>query len=197
MRSKARPQPTCALLISNTISRMPKDQTLPTRAAPTNWDAIIALGSNVGDMVANIDNAIEALLGEGDVHLVARSKNYRTPPWGVTDQDWFVNACVSVATDLSARELLARCQKVEKEVGRVRTKRWGPRVIDLDILVCRDEAINTADLVVPHPRITERAFVLVPLADVEPLHLISGKRVRDWLDSIDRTGVTLLTGSQK
>lgn len=162
-----------------------------------NFDAIIALGSNVGDKTGHIEAAIDALCSGRDVLLIERSRNYRTPPWGVTEQDWFVNAAISVATELPARELLARCKKIEAKLGRVKTKHWGPRVIDLDILFYRDEAIDTPDLVVPHPRITERAFVLAPLADVAPALEIRGKCVRDWLDAIDAKGVTPIAQNKK
>lgn len=153
------------------------------------FDAIIALGSNIGDKVANIDRAIGELTRDADIRLVSRSRNYRTPPWGITDQDWFVNACVAVATHLKPRALLERCLEAERRLGRVRGEKWGPRVIDLDVLWVRDEVMDDDDLVLPHPRIQERAFVLAPLADIAPDLVVSGKPVRDWLAEIDRTGV--------
>ena len=99
-----------------------------------SFDATLALGSNLGDRVRNIEEAIARLTADGTVELVARSRLYRTAPWGVTDQDWFVNACIAIKTGLSPRELLHHCQAVENGMGRVRTKRWGPRNIDVDIL---------------------------------------------------------------
>jgi 2-amino-4-hydroxy-6-hydroxymethyldihydropteridine diphosphokinase len=156
---------------------------------PVHFDAILGLGSNIGDKAANIAAAIAALDADPDIRVVARSRLFRTPPWGVTDQDSFANACVGVATSLAPRELLRRCQRIENDMGRVRERRWGPRVIDVDILVHGERTIDTPDLVVPHPRIAERAFVLAPLADIAPALSIAGKTVSQWLAGADRTGV--------
>lgn len=145
------------------------------------FDAIVALGSNIGDKVRHLDDAIAALCADGAVRLVARSRNYRTAPWGMTEQDWFVNAAVSVATEVPVRELLERCQAVERLLGRERTVRWGPRVIDLDILVYRDVVLAEPDLVLPHPHMTDRAFVLCPLADVAPDLVVKGHGIGHWL----------------
>ena len=145
------------------------------------WDAIIALGSNIGDKAGHISAAIAALTAPGDVRLIEASANYRTAPWGVVDQDWFVNAAISVATDLDVNALLARCQAVEVEIGRRRTIRWGPRVIDLDILFYRDLVLNEPDLVLPHPQIKARSFVLRPLQDVAPTLRIEGQPLSHWL----------------
>ncbi len=150
---------------------------------------MLGLGSNIGDKAANIDRAIALLTADGLVRLAARSRDWRTPPWGVTDQDWFVNACISVATSLAPRGLLVRCQGVETAMGRVRTRHWGPRIIDIDILTYRNMAISEPDFVVPHPRIAERAFVLGPLTDIAPDLLIGGQRVADRFRAIDQTGV--------
>lgn len=145
------------------------------------WDAVLGLGSNLGDKAANVEQAMAMLCDSGDVRVVSRSRLYRTAPWGVLDQDWFVNACIGVETGLPPRELLARCQEVETRMGRVRRRHWGERVIDVDILLYRDLVIAEPDLVVPHPRITERGFVLVPLADVAPDARVGACTVREWL----------------
>ncbi len=134
--------------------------------------------------------AIGLLTAGGDIEIVSRSRLYRTPPWGKLDQDWFANACLSVRTTLPAQDLLARCQDVEQRMGRVRGEKWGPRVIDVDILVYRGVASSDPRLTLPHPRITERAFVLVPLADVAPELEIAGRSVADWLARADRSGIT-------
>lgn len=176
------------------VSKKPKQT---PKASDPAFDAIIALGSNIGDKVAKLERAMELLGADGDVRILKRSKLYKTPPWGVTDQDWFLNACVGVETTLDPHELLARCQDVETRMGRVRKERWGPRVIDVDILVHRAGAIDTKDLTLPHPRITERAFVLVPLAEIAPSLKVSGKTVKSWLAAIDATGVEPLSQSQK
>ena len=160
------------------------------------WDAILGLGSNVGQKASNIEAAIEALCRDGDIRLVKRSRNYRTEPWGVLDQDWFVNAAVAVATQLPPAGLLRRCLHVEEVLGRVRTQRWGPRKIDIDILIYRDMVIETPELSLPHPRLQERSFVLVPLAELVPDLEIRGRAIKDWLAEIDHAGVVSVDGEQ-
>lgn len=159
---------------------------------PPGCDALIGLGSNLGDKSGNIAQAIAQLTASEDIRLVAHSRLYRTPPWGKTDQDWFVNACIGVATVLSPHELLGRCQAVESELGRVRGERWGPRVIDVDILAYRDVMLDEPDLVLPHPRIAERAFVLAPLAEIAPGLMILGRTVAERLAGVDRAGVEVI-----
>jgi 2-amino-4-hydroxy-6-hydroxymethyldihydropteridine diphosphokinase len=156
--------------------------------ADPGFDCIIALGSNLGDKAGNIDTAIR-LLTETSVRLIARSRNFATEPWGKTDQDWFVNACISVATELSPRALLERCQEIERRMGRVHTEKWGPRIIDLDLLIYRDRAVREPDLVLPHPYIKDRAFVLAPLMDIAPDARLGGRSVRALYEAIDRAGV--------
>jgi 2-amino-4-hydroxy-6-hydroxymethyldihydropteridine diphosphokinase len=156
------------------------------------FDATIGLGSNIGDKAANIAQAVALLTSEGDIRLVQSSRLYRTAPWGVVDQDWFINACISVATSLSPLELLRRCLGVEQEMKRVRDRRWGPRVIDVDVLTYSDLRLDGAELTLPHPRITERAFVLVPLAEIAPNLAIGGHTVTYWLDKIDASDVVPL-----
>jgi 2-amino-4-hydroxy-6-hydroxymethyldihydropteridine diphosphokinase len=153
------------------------------------FDCIVALGSNLGDKAANLDVAIGLLTATGDIRLIARSRNYATEPWGKTDQDWFVNACISVATQLSARALLERCQEIERRMGRVATEKWGPRIVDLDLLMYRDSIVNEPDLVLPHPHIKDRAFVLAPLMDVAPDAMLGGRSVRQLYKAIDLGGV--------
>ncbi len=157
--------------------------------ADHRFDAVISLGSNMGDKAGNIARAIELLTADGAIILTARSSDYRTPPWGNTEQDWFVNACVTVRTDLSVGDVLRRCQAVEQELKRVREVHWGPRVIDLDVIWYRDESVDEPDLIVPHPRALERAFVLVPLAEIAPDLVIAGKTVSVHLSNIERSGV--------
>jgi 2-amino-4-hydroxy-6-hydroxymethyldihydropteridine diphosphokinase len=163
----------------------------------SGYDAVIGLGSNVGDKPANITRAIELLTGRGDIRLVATSRLYRTAPWGVLEQDWFVNACASVATDLAPRELLARCLAVEAEMKRVREQRWGPRIIDVDVLVYRDVRLDEPDLVLPHPRIAERAFVLVPLMEIAPEIVVAGHSLAHWLSRLDASDVVPLDRREK
>ncbi|HEY8246316.1 MAG TPA: 2-amino-4-hydroxy-6-hydroxymethyldihydropteridine diphosphokinase [Hyphomicrobium sp.] len=161
----------------------------PSTSAAPAFDCIVALGSNLGDKAANIDQAIRLLTEQGDVRLLKRSSDYATEPWGKTDQDWFVNAAIAVATQLGPRQLLARCKEIERRMGRAVTEKWGPRIIDLDLLVYGDRAVNDPDLVLPHPHIGARAFVLAPLRDVAPDLVIDGKSVRDMYDAIDVSSV--------
>lgn len=146
-----------------------------------SFDAAIGLGSNIGGKAGNIDRAIAMLTADGAIRLTKASPKYRSAPWGVLDQDWFVNACISVATGLTAHELLLRCQRVENEMGRVRQQKWGPRLIDVDVLTYGDQIIRLPDLVVPHPLIAERAFVLLPLRDVAPGTRINGRTLDDLI----------------
>jgi 2-amino-4-hydroxy-6-hydroxymethyldihydropteridine diphosphokinase len=128
--------------------------------------ARIGLGSNVGDAAAHVERALEALGSLGNV--TARSSLYRSRPWGVREQADFINAAALLETQLAPEELLAALQRLESEAGRVTTYRWGPRVIDLDILAYDDLVVALPYLVVPHERLFERAFALVPLAEIDP-----------------------------
>jgi 2-amino-4-hydroxy-6-hydroxymethyldihydropteridine diphosphokinase len=157
-----------------------------------DFDAILGLGSNLGDKRANIARAIEHLTADGSLRLVARSHDYHSAPWGKTDQDWFVNACISVATSLTAHEVLERCFEAERELRRVRQERWGPRTLDCDLLVYRDVHSDAPELTLPHPRITERAFVLVPMLEVAPDQVINGRRISSWLNALDANDVVVM-----
>ena len=128
--------------------------------------AAIGIGSNVGDSVAVVRRAFARLAELGTVR--ATSPLYRSAPWGVTDQPAFVNAAVLLETELRPRALLDALKGIEHDEGRVETYRWGPRVLDLDILTYGDERVEESDLVIPHARLRERAFALVPLAAIDP-----------------------------
>ena len=125
------------------------------------------------------------------MRLTARSSDYRTPPWGVIDQPPFINAVIAVTTTASPHALLARAQDCERSLGRDRAneQRWGPRSIDLDLLAYDDLAVNDDALALPHPHLFERAFVLVPLAEIASDRVIAGVRVRDALARVDATGI--------
>jgi len=151
-------------------------------------EALIGLGGNLGDVPATLERALSGLAA-GGARVVARSSNWKTPPWGVTDQPAFVNACVLVETELAPRPLLDLCLAVEAALGRRRAQRWGPRVIDLDVLDYDGRAVAEPGLTLPHPHLTERAFVLVPLAEIVPDRLVAGATVREHLSRIDATGV--------
>ena len=130
--------------------------------------AYIALGTNIGKRDQHLHQAISFLKEEQNIKLVMTSSVYETDPVGYTDQDPFFNMVIKVETTLLPLELLAICQKIEQKLGRRREIRWGPRTIDLDILLYNQENIETENLIVPHPRMTERAFVLIPLLEISP-----------------------------
>jgi len=157
-------------------------------------EAFIALGGNVGDVRATFEKAIVGLSTGDTVRLVARSSDYRTPPWGVTDQAPFVNAVIAVATQLAPRDLLAHTQHCERALGRdrARERRWGPRTIDIDILAYDDLVLADRDLILPHPHLFERAFVLVPLAEIAGDRQIAGVKVSDALKRVDAGGIERL-----
>ncbi|TYL90015.1 2-amino-4-hydroxy-6-hydroxymethyldihydropteridine diphosphokinase [Bradyrhizobium rifense] len=156
---------------------------------------LIALGGNVGDVRATFRKAIAHVCGMAQAAVIARSSDYTTPPWGDEDQDPFINACVEIETDLDPHALLFVMQKVEQKFGRTRDKdrRWGPRTLDLDMIAYGDVSLQVSDLILPHPRLFERAFVLVPLAEIAPDRVISGIRVRDGLASVSTQGIERLS----
>jgi len=164
----------------------------PTRCAPTR--CALGLGSNLGDPIANLDEAVRRLEATAGITLVARSSNYRTPPWGPVPQDDFVNICVVIDTTLRPQDLLKRCLEIENDLGRVREVRWGPRVIDVDVLIYGMETISAPDLEVPHPRMGDRAFVLIPLAEIWPdAPLADGRTAAAALETCpDQDGVVRL-----
>jgi 2-amino-4-hydroxy-6-hydroxymethyldihydropteridine diphosphokinase len=157
-------------------------------------EALVAFGGNLGDVRDTLDRAVAAFCDGKEVRLLARSADYRTPPWGVEDQPPFVNLAIAVDTGLTPHALLARAQAVEHALGRERAseRRWGPRPIDIDLIAYDDVALETPDLTLPHPRLFERAFVLVPLAEIAPERVIGGSRVRDVLAGVDRVGIEKL-----
>jgi dihydropteroate synthase len=158
-----------------------KNAAAPPLAAQLDDDGkarvVVALGGNVGDKVANLRRALRAIAGEPGIELTAVSRFYRTPPWGKTDQDWFLNACALGRTNLKPEALLERVKALEVELGREPTERWGPRVIDIDLVAYGDIALKTERLTLPHPELFNRAFVLVPLAEIAPDLMIAGVRI--------------------
>lgn len=137
--------------------------------------AYLGLGSNLGDRLANIKKSLALLLNTPDIDLIACSPIYETAPVGGPEQDYFLNACISINTGLSPTVLLEKMLAIEKSLKRIRRERWGPRTVDLDLLLYESITMNTPLLELPHPRLAERDFVLVPLADIAPLLHIPGK----------------------
>jgi 2-amino-4-hydroxy-6-hydroxymethyldihydropteridine diphosphokinase len=157
-------------------------------------EALIALGGNLGDVRTAIERAIAMLCDGSSVRLTARSSDYATPPWGVLEQPRFVNACIAVDTSLAPHALLARMHAIERRLGRdhANEPHWGPRPIDLDLLAYDDTVLVEPDLILPHPHLFERAFVLVPLAEIASDRVIAGVRVRDALAKVDGSGIEKL-----
>ena len=156
--------------------------------------AYLALGGNVGNSRAILDRAVALLCDGKDVRLTARSADYSTPPWGFKYQPPFINLCIAVDTTLSPRELLARAQEVELKLGRDRAheKRWGPRTADIDIVAYDDLTLDEPGLILPHPRLFERAFVLLPLVEIAGDRVIAGQNLREALAKVDATGIERL-----
>ena len=140
---------------------------------PPPWRAFVGLGSNLGDRRVYLRAAVEGLRSAGDV--VGVSPLYESEPVGGPDQGPYLNLVVELSTASSPRELLGRCRDLEAAAGRVRTVRWGPRTLDADVLLVDGWRVDEADLVVPHPRLWERRFVLQPLADLAPELVTSGQ----------------------
>jgi len=153
----------------------------------------LGLGSNLGDRPANLA-AAEAALGPA-VQLLRTSSTYETEPWGYSDQPAFLNQVVQAETGLAPLDLLAYLKQIETSLGRQPSFHYGPRLIDLDILLYGDQVIDLPGLSIPHPHLAERAFVLVPLAELAPTlrHPLSGKTITELLKEIDPSGVRLTT----
>jgi 2-amino-4-hydroxy-6-hydroxymethyldihydropteridine diphosphokinase len=157
-------------------------------------EALIALGGNVGDVRDTLREALAKLDRSPGIKLIRRSPSYLTPAWGVKEQPPFINCCAVIETTLSPHDLLKRVQEVERAFGRDRAneRRWGPRKLDIDIIAYDDVTMNDADLTLPHPGVFERAFVLVPLADIAADRLIAGVSVKDALAKVDATEIERL-----
>ncbi|KGP71820.1 2-amino-4-hydroxy-6-hydroxymethyldihydropteridine diphosphokinase [Pontibacillus yanchengensis] len=149
-------------------------------------EAYIALGSNIHPRYKFISEAINQLASHSQIEVIQSSAIYETVPVGYTEQGDFLNAVIKIQTNLASVDLLSYCQSIEQELGRERSVEWGPRTIDLDILLFNQENIETEQLIVPHPRLHERAFVLVPLYDIDSHLYIPGykKTVQQLLSEL-------------
>lgn len=155
------------------------------RAVSKGRRAYLGLGGNLGDRAALLEAAIVSLAATPGLTVVARSAFYETPPWGETNQPAFLNAAVAVDTRLSPHELLDACLAVERALGRIRDRRWGPRLIDIDVLHIAGVQLADDRLTLPHPHLTARAFVLVPLAEIAPGLAIDGEPIAAALARLD------------
>jgi len=151
--------------------------------------AFIGLGGNLGDPAATMAEALQQLESSERTRVEAVSSLYRTPPWGKTDQPDFLNAVAKVETTHSPQGLLEICLHIERNLKRVRAERWGPRSIDMDVLWYDGERIELPGLTIPHPRMLDRAFVLVPLAEIAPALDLSGISARERASSMEQAGI--------
>ena len=153
--------------------------------------AYLGLGGNVGDVAASMQAALDRLGAHPGCGVTAVSRVFRTPPWGPVEQDWYLNACVAIETDLDAPALLDFVLQIERSLGRVRLTRWGPRTLDIDILLYGDEPVSLDNLTIPHPRMAERAFVMVPLADIASEVVLDGRTIRDHAEAFRENDIEL------
>jgi 2-amino-4-hydroxy-6-hydroxymethyldihydropteridine diphosphokinase len=157
--------------------------------------AFLGLGGNLGDPAAAMAAALAAIGADPRTQVVLVSSLYRTPPWGKTDQPDFLNAVAEVFTSRSPRELLDLCLEAERKLKRERRERWGPRIIDIDILLYGELSIQEEGLEIPHPRMLERAFVLAPLAEIAPGLEIAGRSISGHLAALDQSGIRRIPDS--
>lgn len=162
--------------------------------------AYLCLGANSKNRLTTVQQAVSLLSLAENIKLIRASALYETEPWGVKDQNWFLNMVVEIKTDLSAQDLLMKCLSIEKMLGRDRSReqRWGERPVDIDIIFYDNQIINTGILTVPHPRMHERAFVLVPLLELIPdfVHPVLKKSVSDLYDELDDVEEVCLYGTR-
>ena len=157
--------------------------------------AFLGIGANLSDPLGQCRTALKRIASLDRVRLLRTSSLYKTEPVGVKEQEWFINAAIEIRTTLRARDLLKNLREIEGAMGRMQEEKWGPRIIDLDILLYGQEIINEAGLVVPHPELHRRRFVLVPLAEIASyvIHPLFGVSIKGLLDRLeDRSRVILM-----
>lgn len=150
----------------------------------------LGLGTNVGQREKNLREAVSIIEKTATIDMIKVSSIYETEPWGYEEQNDFLNLCLEIKTDLTPQQLLEKCQEVEDKMGRQREEKWGPRIIDVDILIYDNLEVDTSNLVIPHPRIQDRTFVLIPLQELNPNLMIKGKSIEQWLKSLAQKEVT-------
>jgi 2-amino-4-hydroxy-6-hydroxymethyldihydropteridine diphosphokinase len=168
---------------------------IPSSTPATSVTAYVALGSNLGDRAAHLAAALAALADLPGTHLLSVSATYETAPVGPAGQQNYFNAVAALATSLAPLALLDHLLAIEQAQGRVRRERWGPRTLDLDLLIHGSTALDDPRLTLPHPRMLERAFVLVPLADVAPNLILAGLPVSAHLAALNVCGIVRLPAS--
>lgn len=155
--------------------------------------AFLGLGGNLGDSRAAMAEALQTIDATTGITVMTVSSIYRTPPWGKLDQPDFLNVVAGIETKLQPRGLLDACLNAERKLKRIRAERWGPRLIDIDVLWFEGETVDGPGLQVPHPRMLERAFVMVPLAEIARDLILQGRAAVDIAAELDRTGVERVT----
>ena len=150
------------------------------------YKAFIGIGSNIGVPAENCQKAIRLLKATAEIKVVAQSCLYESEPVGKTDQNWFVNAVVAIRTSLTAEALLNTVLSIEKDLGRERREKWGPRIIDLDLLAYENYVTSSMSLILPHPEMTKRRFVLLPLSEFagDYMHPVENKSIHDLLSKL-------------
>jgi 2-amino-4-hydroxy-6-hydroxymethyldihydropteridine diphosphokinase len=155
--------------------------------------AYLGIGGNIGKVKENIEEALKLLQDENKLKLIKQSSYYETAPIGYEQQEWFLNIVIEVETTLTPYELLSLCNKVEQQLKRERLIRWGPRTIDIDILLYEDYESNEEKLTVPHPRMQERAFVVIPLLEIAPDLYMKGQSLKEISNNINNQEIRKLT----
>ena len=158
--------------------------------------AYLGIGGNIGNVKENIEEALKILQEDNNMKLLKISSYYETAPIGYEQQEWFLNIVVEIETKLTPYELLAFCNKVENQLKRERLIRWGPRTIDIDILLYEGFESNEAKLIVPHPRMQERAFVMIPLLEIAPDLNIKGQSLKEISNNINNQEIRKLTNDK-
>jgi len=156
-------------------------------------NVFLSLGSNIGDRQLHLEEATRLLNETKGLSIVKKSSFYETDPVGYTDQDTFLNCVIEVATDLEPYEVLSHCMRVEQELKRKRIIRWGPRTIDVDVLLYDDVVMTDEKLTIPHPRMHERAFVLIPLYELAQNIKIQNRPIKELIDQVSDDGIRKLT----